>query len=343
MFEVEFQSVGEGEKSGDAITLRFTDPASGQDVIGIVDAGFTDTGARVVQHVLSYYGTNDVDFVISTHPDEDHINGMGIVMRNLNVRHLMMHRPALHGHPENSGSRPAEELTKLAQNQGAKVIEPFTGVGGYGGALLIAGPSKPYYEQLLAEQQVTQKTVVAKRSFAERFLGEAATLVERALSGFPIEISFDDAGGTNPRNNSAVIVSFVFDETHVLLPSDAGVPAITQALDYLDSQERTSAPLELIALPHHGSRHNLDLDTIKRLVGAAHTSTRVGTAIASVSVESKLPSPRVANAFGRRGYPVFRTSGGQTYIRHASPDAPPRYGLTPVSPLPPLVEDDHDE
>jgi beta-lactamase superfamily II metal-dependent hydrolase len=343
MFEVEFQSVGEGEKSGDAITVRFTNPASGEPVIGIIDAGFTDTGDAVVRHVQTFYGTSSVDFVLSTHPDADHINGMGIVMRNLNVANLLIHRPALHGYPQNSGSRPAEELTKLAEAQNVKVIEPFTGAGGYGGAFRIAGPTESYYEQMLAEQEVTEKAAVAKRSVAQRFLAEAATFAERVLSHFPMEIDFDDAGGTNPRNNSSAIVSFIFDGKHVLLPSDAGVPAINHALDYLDQQQRTFAPLELIALPHHGSRHNLDLDTIERLVGAAPAHSRAGTAITSVSKESSLPSPRVANAFGRRGYPVFPTGDSHTYIRHASPDAPPRHGLVLVNPLPPLVEDDQDD
>ena len=52
MFEVEFQLVGDGEKSGDAITVRFTDPESGQFVVGIIDAGFTETGDRIVECLL---------------------------------------------------------------------------------------------------------------------------------------------------------------------------------------------------------------------------------------------------------------------------------------------------
>ncbi len=343
MFEVEFQLVGEGEKSGDAITVRFTDPESGQFVVGIIDAGFTETGDRIVEHVRTFYGDVPVDFVLSTHPDADHINGMGIVMRNLDVSNLLIHRPALHGYSQNSGSRPAEELTKLAEAQGARVIEPFTGLGGFGGALLIAGPSEAYYEHMLAEQEVTTKAAQVQKSLAQRFLSEAASIAERAISRFPVEIDFDDADGTNPRNNSSAIVSFMFGGSHVLLPGDAGVPAINQALDFLDQQQRTLNVPELIALPHHGSRHNLDLDTIKRLVGSDHADEKRGIAIASVSKDSKGPSPRVANAFGRRGFTVHPTKLlNGTYLRHASNDAPYRPGLVPAPALPPLDEDDHD-
>jgi beta-lactamase superfamily II metal-dependent hydrolase len=344
MYEVEFLAVGDGEKSGDAIAVRFTSPSTGQYVTGVIDAGFTETGDELVSHVIRHFGTNSVDFVLSTHPDADHINGMGSVMRNLDVGTLLIHRPAKHGYPGNSGSRPAEELVKLAQQQGADVVEPFTGVNSWDGAVLIAGPTEAYYEQMLAEQAETEKPV-RKRSFAERYFGESATavrtLAQKALAKFPIELPFDDAGGTNPRNNSAAILSLMIDGKHLLFPSDTGVPAINQAMDFLDGQRRTTNWPKFLALPHHGSRHNLDLDTIQRILGS-HTSDTYGTAFASVSVESDLPSPRVANAFGRRGYRVSVTRGWN-YIRQASPDAPNRPGLTPLTPLPPLDEDDdHD-
>jgi beta-lactamase superfamily II metal-dependent hydrolase len=345
MYEVEFLAVGDGEKSGDAIAIRFTSPSTGAYVTGVIDAGFTDTGDELVSHVIRYFKTDHVDFVLSTHPDADHINGMGSVMRNLDVGTLLIHRPAEHGYPGNSGSRPAEELVELAHKQNARVVEPFTGVDGWGGAFVIAGPSESYYEQMLAEQEETQEPV-QKRSFAERYFGESATatvrtLAQKALSKFPIELPFDDAGGTNPRNNSAAFLSLMIDGKHLLFPSDAGVPAINQAMDFLDGQRRTTNWPKFLALPHHGSRHNLDRDTIQRILGSA-TSDTYGMAFASVSVESDRPSPRVANAFGRRGYPV-KVTRGWDYIRHSSADAPDRPGLQPLPSLPPLDEDgDHD-
>jgi hypothetical protein len=93
-------------------------------------------------------------------------------------------------------------------------------------------------------------------------------------------------------------------------------------------------------LPHHGSRHNLDRATIERVLGPT-TGNRYGAAVASVSEESENPSPRVANAAGRRGYDVAVTRG-QTF-RYAH-DAPPRPRWNaPVTILPPLAETDLDE
>lgn len=343
MWEVDFLPVGDGERSGDAIALRFTHPQTGELVVGIVDAGFQDDGEALVAHVTSEYETNKVDFVLLTHPDADHVGGMGVVMRELEVDNLLIQRPGQHGYASNSGNKPAEELVALAEAQGATVLEPFQGANGYGGALLIAGPTEAYYEQMLAAQQVTEKS--ASSAMSQSWLSRAGTAVlaeaRAVLDAFPGEIFFGDAGGTNPRNNSAAILSLLVDGDHLLLPSDTGVPAITQALDYLDGQGRTASYPRLFALPHHGSRHNIDRATINRVLGD-HTSGWRGTAVASVSSESpKYPSPRVANAAGRRGYGVYTTAGTKFWT-HSS-DAPARAHYTSATPLPPLVEDDHDD
>jgi hypothetical protein len=257
---------------------------------------------------------------------------MGVVMRELNVAYLFIHRPKLHGHPSNSGSKPAEELVKLAEDQNAKVIEPFQGVGGFGKSLLIAGPTVPFYEEVLREQTKTSKT---KPSLAARFGAPILSGIRKMIEKFPVERDFDDAGGDNPRNNSSAIISLMLDGEHMLLPGDAGVPAITAAMDYLDAQERTANRPKLLLLPHHGSRHNLDLQTIQRILGD-RTDDERGTAVSSVGKTSKNPSPRVANAAGRRGYPVLRTAGMN--LRCKSPDVPKRKGWVDAVPLSPLDE-----
>ncbi len=343
MYEIDFFAVGEGEKSGDAITLRYTLPDFTDPIVGIIDAGFQPNGEALVEHITGVYGTDKVDFVISTHPDEDHINGMGIVMRNLNVRYLLIHRPAAHGYGSNSGSEPAEELAELAKAQRTRVIEPFTGVEGFGDSLLIAGPNEQYYEEMLEVQTETVKESAYRPSLAGRFLGTTVTKAAQKvfLAAFPVEIPFSDAGGTNPRNNSSAVVSLMIDGRHLILPGDAGVPALGAAMDFLDERDRTKHWPALFVLPHHGSRHNLDLDTIQRILGS-HTDDHYGAAIASVSEESDNPSPRVANAAGRRGYPVYATAGTSFRIAH---DAPPRDGWSgTVESLGPLDEsDDHDD
>ena len=54
-WEVDFLNVGEGERSGDAIALRFapdlTRAPEGQTVI-VIDGGTQEAGQRLVEHIL---------------------------------------------------------------------------------------------------------------------------------------------------------------------------------------------------------------------------------------------------------------------------------------------------
>jgi hypothetical protein len=59
-YEFEFLSVGEGEKCGDAILVHFGNlygQRSERRVV-VVDAGFSDTGDKVVDHVRTHYQTD---------------------------------------------------------------------------------------------------------------------------------------------------------------------------------------------------------------------------------------------------------------------------------------------
>jgi hypothetical protein len=257
------------------------------------------------------------------------------------VQCLLIHRPAKHGYSSNSGSQPAEELTKLVEEKGGKVVQPFTGVNGWNDSFVIAGPTEDFYKEMLAEQTKRAKKAAHVPSFAERFLGTtAAKTMQKLLASFPVEIRFGDAGGDNPRNNSSAILSLMIDGKHLIFPGDAGVPALSAGMDHLDAVGRTENWPAIFVLPHHGSRHNLDRDTIQRILGS-HATKQYGNAVASVSQDSDGPSPRVANAAGRRGYPVTATTGRSVLFRS---DAPLRLGWeAPVAPLPPLAETDLDE
>jgi beta-lactamase superfamily II metal-dependent hydrolase len=326
MYEFDFLAVGEGERSGDAIAVRFTVPNGDEPVVGVIDAGFKQNGDELVEHVNRYYGTGTLDFALLTHPDLDHVGGMGQVVRGLNVRCLLLHRPALHGHALNSGAEPTEELAALVEEKGGTVVEPFAGVSAWDDNFFIAGPTEAFYEEMLEQQEAASKEAAAGRGvvLAER-LGKTriAKAIATKLASFPVEIPFGDAGGDNPRNNSSAILSLMIDGRHSLFMGDAGVPAIDEALDSLEALGHTVGQWpRLVVLPHHGSRHNLDLATINRLLGGHMDDQSFGTAVASVSAESDNPSPRVTNAVGRRGYAVKRTAGMSFRHHHDAPERP---------------------
>ena len=86
-YEIDILAVGEGERSGDAIAIRCGNMwgrPDEQSVI-VIDGGTIDSGERLVHHIKTVYGTNNVLMVLSTHPDGDHSSGLTVVLEELKV------------------------------------------------------------------------------------------------------------------------------------------------------------------------------------------------------------------------------------------------------------------
>lgn len=94
-YEIDFLGVGEESKSGDAIAIRFGNLYGNREeqTVIIIDGGFSATGPALVEHVRTHFGTEQVDLVINTHPDQDHLNGLETVLNELDVKELWIHQP----------------------------------------------------------------------------------------------------------------------------------------------------------------------------------------------------------------------------------------------------------
>lgn len=338
MYEVDFLPVGDGERSGDAIAMRFTRPDTGTLAHVIVDAGFQDDGEALVEHVQQYYETTSIDLAILTHPDGDHIGGMGEVLRGLSVEELWLHNLGERGGAGLPAADAVDDLIEIAAEQGTTVREAFAGAGAFG-ALVILGPTVEYYEQLVAEEQEVAKAAAEGRAMT--FGRSVSVLAQRFLAVLPVEVPFGDAGGTSPRNNSSMITLLQLDGKQFLLTADAGVPALDRVLDWVEEQGALVYQPRFVQLPHHGSRHNASSELLDRLLGPTGQEPS-RTAFVSVTKEAeKHPSPRVANGFMRRGYNVNATHGRAIY--HHSSDAPDRPGWTTLTPMEPLDESLEDD
>lgn len=338
MYEIDFLAVGDGGRSGDAIAIRFTRPDNGGYAHVIIDAGFQDDGEALVEHVKTYYGTSSIDLAILTHPDGDHIGGMGEVVRGLSVKELWLHDLSGRGGAGLPAADAVDELIEVAGEQGTVVREAFAGTSAFGDALFIIGPTVEYYEQLVAEEQQVAKAAVEGRLMT--FGRSVSVLAQRFLAALPVEVPFGDAGGTSPRNNTSMLTLLQLDGKKLLLTADAGVPALDRAVDWVEEQGASVYQPSFAQLPHHGSRHNASSEFLDRLLGPTGQEPS-RTAFVGVTKEAeKHPSPRVANGFMRRGYKVYPTHG-QT-IWHHSADAPDRgwTNLTPMAPLDESLEDD---
>lgn len=349
-YEVDFLPVGDGEKSGDAIALRFGNlfgPRSEQTVV-VIDGGFKSSGEALVQHIRRYYGTNIVDLAISTHPDGDHSSGLEIVLNELDVKRFWMHQPWNHTDDiarmfrdgRVTDTRVSEALRRsletacnlesIALAKQIPIFEPFGGLShnGANGLLLVLGPTQTYYESLLPLFRGTPepKDLI---SLIEKALRE---VVKKVAEWWDHE-TLDDSGEVSAENNSSTILLLVIDGHCLLFTGDAGIPALTEVVDRLESIDFDFLKIIVIQVPHHGSKRNVGPTILNRLIGPILSeSQEIKTAYVSVSSEGepKHPAKKVTNAFKRRGAPVHATKGVPLRYSYNAPNR----GWGPSIPLP---------
>ena len=139
----------------------------------------------------------------------------------------------------------------------------------------------------------------------------------------------DDSGTTTARNNSSVIVLLQFARQKLLFTGDAGIEALTRAIDCAERCGISLRDLTFFHVPHHGSRRNLGPAILNRL------GARIAYISAAADGSPKHPSRRVVNALTRRRTAVYATQGKALRFGVGL-----RPGWTPVQALPwyPQVE-----
>jgi len=237
----------------------------------------------------------------------------------------------------------ARTIESIARSRGIPILEPFTGLADESDSVVVVGPTPYFYESLLPDFRCTPAPK-ALRTFEELVRN-----ITEAVAGFIEEHwhveTLTDSGETTAENNSSAILLLSVDGDKILLTADAGMPALTQAVDLLDRINFDKSSLVLVQVPHHGSRRNVGPTLLNRLLGPRLTQDmHLRYAIASVAVDGapKHPSKKVTNAFRRRGAPVSVTAGN-TLCK--SKNAPQRQGWGSVEALPFYyqVEEDGDD
>lgn len=329
-YQIDYIPVGDGERSGDAIALRFgnlTGPREQQSVV-VVDGGFQESGEALVNHIKTNYGTSHVDLVVSTHPDADHASGLSVVLEKLSVGQLAMHRPWEHANDIKNlfkdgritapgleerlekSLQHASDLEALAIKKNIPIVEPFQGITGFNGIIHILGPSVDYYQTLLAGFRSTPEPKTG--IFAP--IQKVVEKVTRRIQDFwHIDLLDDDEDTTSAENNTSTIILFNIDSHKLLFTGDAGKTALLNAINYIESIGVSLTDLNLMDVPHHGSKRNINSKILKKI--------KAQTAIISASKDSpKHPAKKVTNALKKHGARVYVTRGVPLLHHHNAPE-----------------------
>ncbi|WP_250673802.1 S-layer homology domain-containing protein [Paraclostridium ghonii] len=110
--EVHHINVGQGE----AIYIEFPD---GTDAL--IDAGKSNYGDTVVNYLKSQESNIDLEYLIATHPDADHIGGMQSVFKDLNVKNFIYPKDT------QNNSNTWQTVLSLANKEGCTINDSTPG------------------------------------------------------------------------------------------------------------------------------------------------------------------------------------------------------------------------
>ncbi len=345
-YEIDFIPVDSGKKNGDAISIRVVE--NGITTIYVIDGGTKISGQNLVDHIKLHYGTNKVDYLINTHPDLDHISGLTVVMEQLEVKELWMHKPWEHAHKiiddiidnritVNSltnrlqdSLKIAKELEEMANKKGIQVIEPFQGkkIGHF----YVLSPHSDWYTELI--KGFNNMPASDKSTFIGEAVKKFGDAIKTVFENWNIETLTEDGQTSDKNESSVVLFGQLPNNFNVLFTADAGLKSLNKAYDYALSRGVDLKTCKFIQMPHHGGRRNVSPSLLDKLLGPKlpEGSAPNKTAFINTSKDCpEHPKKSVTNAFIRRGVKVIATNG-QTKCKHWG--YPAREGWVAVTPLP---------
>lgn len=337
-YEIDFIEVG--DSSADAIALRYKINDYDDYTVMVIDGGNKETGENLVNHIIKYYNTKHVNYVINTHPDSDHSSGLRVVLENLKVDRLYMHRPwehideilnkatlgdervtenSLKNRFKTTYYKFAYQLEEIAKDRNIKIIEPFAGTEI--GIFKVLSPSKEFYLNLIIN---SDKTYELEGKYNDnKLINESkenlfSNIKNKIKECFNIDTLETDPTTSN-ENNTSVIMHGIIDNKGILFTGDAGVIALNEAYKFNKNIKDT---LYFIQVPHHGSKHNVNSDVLNKIVGNIISVNEPKTKTAYVSAgknDEKHPRKCVTNAFYRRGCKIYTNKNGNICQFHNTP------------------------
>ena len=331
--EVDFLSV-ESKKSGDAIALRYQ--VGTEIFIHVVDGGFQASGDGVAKHINDHYGRPGfIDHVVVTHSDGDHAGGLRTVLETYNVGALWMLRPWIYAEAllpyfatyTSAGRLEAQlrsaypnlvALEEIADRRGIPIREPFQGAKI--GAFTVLAPSPSRFGQLILD---SDKTPEAVESAEDGLLEEFARILKK-ITNFVRAAWGEEVFSTEAtsRENEMSVVQYADLGRKILLTGDAGREALAEAVAYAPSAGLILPGLDMIQVPHHGSRRNVSTDLLDALLGprlaepVTAGSETISAIVSSAKEDEHHPRKSVVRAFAHRGALVVATEGNAVSWSH---------------------------
>ncbi len=148
----------------------------------LIDAG-TNEAAEIVVDYLNENKINDLDYVIGTHPHEDHIGGLDNIIKGFNITTLFLPKVT-------SNTKTFKDVVKSASNKNLKLTVPKVGSKYKLGKATfeILAPNSESYDSI-NNYSIVIKLTYGKNKFL--FTGDAETISENEILSNGADIRAD--------------------------------------------------------------------------------------------------------------------------------------------------------
>ena len=253
----------------------------------VIDGGFSGTATRSVVPYIRARGIEQIDLVILTHPDQDHTNGLRVLMREFDVA----------------------EIWDPGFDRENDFYEDFV-------TLAVAEAEERYYSPF--EDQFVDDTALDTNDEEERrvILGEPERF--GGIEVIPLHSNQDLAGPNEAYNinNSSIVVKVVFGQNSILFTGDANGrsrnaepdareedgPFFTEAA-LLAIEESKPGVLRstVLKVPHHGSLTSSSEQLIE------HVQPQWAVISSGFRRNQRLPRPATLARYGAAKANIIRT------------------------------------
>jgi beta-lactamase superfamily II metal-dependent hydrolase len=343
-FEIVYFPIGESSHGGDSIIIRFGHllRSKPEQKIIVIDGGYASDGESVYKFIKNDLNSNKIDLVISTHPDEDHTSGLRtLIESDILVDKILMHRPWRNTEIDSSlfadgrktdisineefkeAFKYAYEIERIVLEKYGHdrlIIEPKVGMEFFDGALTILGPEKELYISKILESSKTSDPAEYTGVKTESGRSSSTKFGTETLDS-PLPWPNDPT--TSAINDTSIISLFNFANRRILFTGDSGLQGLCNAFEYAVHLNLDLKKIDVLDIPHHGSRKNINPKFISYL------QPKMAFLSAPKKNDRNHPSQKLINEFVRQGIKVYSTQGKTLFWGENKPNR----GLSSLSSL----------
>lgn len=288
----------------------------------LIDAGNVNDWKTIKEHLIKYYSTHTIDLAVCTHPDGDHMGGFfGLLEDNtITVNEFWLIDPA-HYLDENDlkhyrtaegaqkavrkiFNNPNDESKNLINILLTKKTKTLSVESGYNHDLLpikVVAPTSDYYGEVVKNMVADYNVKVYEEADTSVYDEAEKQSIETAKT--TLDSCEDD---NSPYNQSSIVLLYEPEDTKKIL--FAGDATCASLVNMINEYPKISN-IDLLKVPHHGSKHNLSTMIIDHL--------KPKSSYISAKGSKKHPSIAVVNYLSKYGN-VYSTHKCTSFIHRAN-------------------------